>query len=241
MQRFVIQSGYEGREAIAIFEHCARTNDKHRFCQYARDVQWNETPIGSVDWIQEITGIIKPDYFPEWLRHLVKRKWWLLEEPLNEGESLPDFCHIKPLDRYKRFDGCNILQATINGHKLPFLCQENVTFHNEWRIYVSNGVILDICWYKGKDQHKKKPISRIHHGTDESHYKIWGEPPNTYSDYIIFKVPIKFCGTIDIGETDQGIQLVECHHPFAIGWYGNKSSDYAEFCAKGWEYMRNLP
>jgi hypothetical protein len=239
MNRFAVQSGYNGREAIALFEHCAKTNDKFSYRQHVKDVLWNETPVGSVEWMQRITGTVKPKYFPEFLAGLVKRKYWIANQvsfyKISSYISDLKDVFIKPLNGYKDFHSHRSLPCSADlGIRFPFLIQEIVEFHNEWRIYVADGKILDTCWYKGKDEDKNSPVRKE---TDDRELFFI---KNLVVDGRYYEIPSDWCGTIDIGETDDGIQLVECHCPFSCGWYGNDSSKYAEFIVKGWEYMRRL-
>jgi hypothetical protein len=43
-------------------------------------------------------------------------------------------------------------------------------------------------------------------------------------------------------ETSNGIELCECHHPYAIGWYGDSANNkqYFNFIVDGYKYLKEL-
>lgn len=168
-------------------------------------------PSGTVPWVTSVLGRpIVPDYFPEFLKKdWVKRKVWYQEKwPLYRT-------FIKPADRHKRFTGF-ITSGRWSGKKRgPYWCSEVVNFVDEWRYYVSYGKLLGGYWYWGNgDEPKDAPDLNI-----------------TYPD--------NWCGTADFGMMEDGsIELIECHPPFACGWYGKKHEQYAEFLTLGWKWIK---
>lgn len=114
---------------------------------------------------------------------------------------------------------------TIRG---VFHLSEVVEFEDEWRYYIVDGGVVCSWWYKGKDDDCDK----------DPHGPRLPEMP---------KIPPAWCGTIDMGmivkkggaRVDPYIAVVECHHPYAIGWYGemSDSADYFKFLLSGWNYL----
>jgi hypothetical protein len=183
-----------------------------RLFKNPKDVPSGWVPSGSVEWVSKILGEnVKPNYFPLFLSDWIKRKIWYEEKwPLRK-------VFIKPADRYKRFTGF-ITSGKYGGKKKgPFWCSEIVSFQDEWRYYIINGKVICGYWYYGIDPENEKPL-----------------PELTQINY-----PKNWCGTADFGSLPNGdIALVECHHPFSCGWYGNKNHDnYAEFIVRGWNWL----
>lgn len=94
-----------------------------------------------------------------------------------------------------------------------------VNFTVEWRHYCADGASLCSWWYQGDEE----SCDQEEHG-----------PP------LPFDLPAGFCGAVDIGRLDTGaIALVEVHHPYAIGWYGESRDaiNYFRFLLRGWDYL----
>jgi hypothetical protein len=188
----------------------------HRIpCSRAQAVPEGYIPVGTVEWFLKVTGWkIKPETFPSFLSFWVKRKVWETDEwPLGQR------VFIKPLDKYKRFNG-RLTDGSYRGKKKPpYLCSEIVTFIDEWRYYVSNGKVVYSAWYLGEtDEDKPAPELNIE----------W---------------PSDYCGAVDFGmTTDKDIAIVEAHHPFACGWYGTltKYEIYGQWIVDGYEYLRKI-
>lgn len=125
-------------------------------------------------------------------------------------------CFIKPADTYKRFTGKISNKLEGDERSGPYWCSEIVNFEKEWRVYVVNGEILCSYFYIGEGE---------------------GAPP-----VINVKFPDNFCGAIDFGILNKKIELIEAHHPFAIGWYGGFSDakKYIEFLEKGHKFLLTL-
>lgn len=53
--------------------------------------------------------------------------------------------------------------------------------------------------------------------------------------------PIGFCGAVDFGILSTGeLALVECHPPYACGWYGMDNQLYIDWLVSGWEYLKDI-
>ncbi len=206
---FLIQSEYEGREALAVVSYALKNNLAVKYLPIHavpnRPLDANEIPVGSVEFVENcLKTTIKPDYFPEFVKPLVRRK-------VLEGRLF-----FKPTDRYKRFTGF------IDELK-DIQVQELATWDNEFRHYITNGKEVAWGWYKGCDEEAKAP-------------NLTG-----------LQIPYFWCGTIDIGTyTNEhggiGVEVIECHHPFSCGWYGEKADGdkYVEWLINGWKYMKGI-
>lgn len=76
---------------------------------------------------------------------------------------------------------------------------------------MADGDLITTGWYDGNDENEDAPMVGA----------MW---------------PKGFSGAVDFGRLIDGrIALVECHAPFACGWYGDDHKDYALWLAIGWE------
>lgn len=168
-------------------------------------------PSGTVPWVSDVLGVvIKPNYFPDFLRRdWVKRNVWECDKwPLKR-------VFVKPSDKHKRFNSFITSGTYSKKKKGPFWCSDIVKFIDEWRYYIAYGKVIGGYWYFGE-----------------------GDTPKDAPDLNI-NYPSDWCGTADFGQLEDGsIELVECHHPFACGWYGKNHKEYAEFLTLGWEYLK---
>lgn len=207
MQGFAIQREIRNsRDASAIVASCAWERIPALLVDTAQDVPQGFTPCGTVTWLELVLGrTVKPDYFPAFAHALVKRKVWVQDEWPPEG------VHTKPADQYKRYEGHLAGATAFPG---PHLCSEPLQFTNEWRYYVSHGLVLGAYWYKGESE--------------------------TDAPVLPIDIPAGWCGTLDLGMTERGLTLIEAHHPMACGWYGDlKAPEYLKWLHKGWEYICN--
>ena len=172
-------------------------------------------PMGSVEWcLFSMERNITPDYYPEFLSNFLRRDIWY-------GDKwILDKVFVKPADRYKRFDGFVTTGTYKNKKKPPFVFSKVVHFENEWRYYISNGKCVGSGWYWGDQVNTP-------------------EPPSPY--LFVDQLPKGFCGAVDFGTYNGKFTLVECHHPFACGWYNNYSTvrSYMQWLVDGWIYMRS--
>ena len=210
---FAIQKTLDGCdwEGKSLIFFACKENIPYKLISNINQIPDGYIPSGSVNWVESILGRhIKPDYFPKFLKELVKRKIWYSEKwPLEK-------VFIKPATKYKKFNGF-ITTGTYRGKKRgPFICSEIVSFNDEFRYYISYGEILGGYWYCGKD-----------------------DIPKT-TPKLEITIPSNWCGTIDVGILSNGdLELVECHHPFACGWYGKNNEEHAKFVTLGWKYLIN--
>lgn len=97
--------------------------------------------IGATEMAMKILGIPipKPDYYPECLKPLLRRRVWVstLGLELSRGHHI----FVKPLAQTKKFTGCVLdgseaWQLEGISRKTPVWCSEVVDFISEWRVYV---------------------------------------------------------------------------------------------------------
>lgn len=206
------------KEIIALTDACVRNNMSFKVSDYEFKTHSNSIVVGSIEFVQNALGAkIKPNYHPEWMKSYVHRKTWISKKWPTES------CMVKSNDQYKKIglvDSSKFCDDYLECTE--YFCQEHVEVGNEWRIYVSNGEIVYHAWYMGPDEDKKLNVKILQN--------------------IKYVIPSNWCGTIDLMETENGIELCECHHPFSIGWYGDSiyNKIYLNFIINGYEYMKNL-
>lgn len=172
----------------------------------------NAVPVGSVGFCEKLLGYSpRPDFYPMFLAEWMHRIW-LIQDDWSESHFR---FFVKSAERYKAFPS-----KIINpGEAFPsgkIIVAEVVTFIQEWRYYVADGCVLATGWYDGEDEDEPAPELNID----------W---------------PKGFCGAVDFGRLSNGmIALVESHHPYACGWYGDDSAAFAMWLVEGWRYMRSL-
>lgn len=205
------QKGMIGREFMAMHLWCSLNNIPFRLIstEDISNLDPNWLPIGNVVFIQHWLGEeVVPDYYPEWAKPILTRKVWL-------SADIPyKACFVKP-NRYKHFTGYVKPKGTIHsvGNLNGFWCSDIVDFVNEWRLLIRDGEVLDKSWYLGEEEDKPCPS-------------------------LCFDVPKGVYGALDIGELRSGeTEIIEFHHPFSIGWYGDNINAYAEFLIEGWKFM----
>lgn len=166
-------------------------------------------PVGSVEWVEGILlNVFGISIIPDYYPDFLNE--FLYRNVWYSDKNPKSECFVKPADRYKRFNG-QIFNESLEG---PFWCSDIIEFVNEYRFYIANSEILCGWWYSG----------------DES--KI------DYCPTLDFKFPDLFCGAVDFGETVDGkLALIESHHPYAIGWYGDDHHNYYKFLVDGWNSL----
>jgi len=177
----------------------------------------NLIPSGSVDWCLKSLGKhITPNYYPQWCKHLLYRNVW-------KGDKwLLQKVFVKPADRHKRFTGFITNGTYSKKKKPPFWFSDIVQFTDEYRYYVTEGKVVFADWYWNEDNPDGTII----------------QPPQLELD-----VPNDWSGTIDMGYlATSEFALIECHPPFACGWYGgsNNIEVYMQWLIDGWIYLNNL-
>jgi hypothetical protein len=226
MSVFYLQRQYTGREANILRSstnkhtiHIVDSIDLYGDCSH--------TPIvGTVEWVEQNFKSFVPDYYPSWTEEIWHRKITKDPRGLSARKQF-----VKPADRYKRFDArvlvfpdpkCSQEINEFSFAKGPFVFSEVVEFENEWRYYISNGKVLASWWYDGDEE------------TSEN-------DPN--GPVFPISIPDDYCGAVDLGILTTGeLALVEAHHPYSIGWYGENTQEdrdiYLKFLSDGWNYLQ---
>lgn len=208
---FCLEGGDSSLEARELTVYCLRKNIEVLRVKKGEPPSNNYVPCGSVEFcIKGLQKELIPNYYPKWLDQFLYRKVWREDKwPLKK-------VFIKPADKYKRFTGFVTTGTYKKKKKPPFWCSEIVNFTNEWRYYISNGLILTSEWY-------------------------YGDEINTPEAPIIsLMIPSNYCGAVDFGSLITGeIALVEAHHPIACGWYGNNIELYLQWLIDGWRYLQS--
>lgn len=211
---YCIQPNQNGlpREALAII------NAKCDFI-IRRDAEPGCIPIGSVEFCEPVFGQ-QPglkQFYPEFLHHLMGRSWGVVSQPRAYRTAF-----YKDATKWK---SDFVARVYHQGEEFPVKCplmyeSEVVEFINEWRLYVANGVLMDLGWYRGTDEDKS--LSFVQSGC--------GYPIAS------LEWPANFSGAVDVGELPDGrIALVEAHPPFACGWYGESYMAYAVWMEHAWK------
>lgn len=227
MKIIYIEKGYSGREVTTCVNFCNQ-NDDYQVLFISDILGMKREPVfivGSVEFVESIKGKKIPNYYPEWTqkhRFRLIRYYQKIPKGIYYLNLIPtEKSFIKPADQYKKFDGfVGFAEEVIKERgKFPYYFSEVVNFVDEWRYYISNGKVLCSWWYQGNEQ------------TCED---------NPHGPKLDMDIPEDFSGTIDMGYLSTGeFALVECHHPYAIGWYGEVSEgkDYIEFMEEGFRTL----
>lgn len=234
MKTIVLQKNiYYPREILSIVSQCTLNNIPFIVIESSIGKKFEDehVVVGSVEFVESALGhSFKPDYHPEWIKSMVKRKTW-------SCKKWPDGwnpCFIKPLDRYKLFDGTiSTNWEHVNRKSKELFCQEIVSVYNEWRLYVINGEIKT---------HAQYFISEFDFSEKTVNFGNNKEVPlsDDFLSHVQSLIPSGWHGVIDLMETNYGLELCECHHPYAIGWYGDSSENkiYLDFIIQGYEYLK---
>jgi len=210
VQRRMLGRGECDQDGNCLYLVCNYERIPIRIVKKPEEVPEGWTPSGTVEWVESVLGrTVVPDYFPTFATNWIKRRiWYETKWPLRK-------VFIKPADRHKRFNGFVTSGRYRKKKRGPYVCSDIVTFQDEWRYYVVYGKLIGGYWYAGiGDEEKPAPEIDIQY-------------------------PADWCGTADFGRLTSGeIALVECHPPFACGWYGKKHEEYAEFLTLGWKWLK---
>lgn len=210
----LIQPHYDGREVIKALQGC-RTLGVNWICGGVDYAEPGSVPIGDVEFCESVLAHLGyarpiPDFYPEFLHDAMLRKWDRIR--VTGTEFLVGKWFVKSGDGYKV--GVTGLQP--DGYRLPRgwnYLSEPVQFVHEWRYYVANGEVLAAGWYDGID----------------------GDEP---APQLCVQWPKTFSGAVDFGRLDDGrIALVESHHPYACGWYGDDSEMWVLWLLESWKSM----
>lgn len=207
----VFEQGISGREFLAMHKWCALTGTPFRVSKTVKDFDINKSLfVGSTDFIESVLEhCFEPDYYPSWASSLISRKIKLVvTAPVRK-------CFIKPAGEYKAFTGFVKEKGRLSEEYLAdgYWVSDVVKFEQEWRYYVCGGKILETGWYQGCDEDEPAPVLEL-------------------------EMPKDVYGALDVGRLENGrLELVEFHHPYSIGWYGEDSKAYAEFLIRGWNNL----
>lgn len=200
-------------EALGLRMYCLSKDIELKKVSFDKNCPDGYVPLGSVEWCLKSLGRnIEPDYFPAWAKDHLYRKVWKQNSWIADKKLF-----VKPADVYKRFTGF-VISENSKQKDGDLIYSEVVSFENEWRYYVSYGQILCSGWYAGNEEDMP-------------------DPPE-----LNINIPKEYCGALDFGTLPDGkIALVEAHHPFACGWYGEKQEEHMFFqwIVDGWDYMVN--
>lgn len=164
-------------------------------------------PIGSVEYCEPPFGEHRKDFYPEFLRGYMRRWTEHTHGPWLLNKPL----FVKDASRWKSETASRVMQPGEVLQSGDWLISQPVHFEQEWRYYVADGSLVTTGWYRGEDEDEPAPQINV----------TW---------------PEGFSGAVDFGRLDDGrIALVECHAPFACGWYGDDHKDYVLWQAVAWE------
>jgi len=222
MNNFALKTGDGDFETKVLHYACVMEPDTYSIKRFnrAEDVPSDYITFGNIDWVTDCLGKVPtPDYYPDFVKHLLRRKVWKEENwPMHLKESV----FIKPFDKPKRYQHIITRPGSYKGKKKgPHWCSEIIKFGNEWRLYVQDGRIVYSGWYYPEP------------GPDVS-------CPQEYIDEIQDCIPSGWCGSIDIGEYNGKLTLVECGEPYGTGFYGpiTDGKIYADWSFAGWKWIK---
>lgn len=212
--RILVQPGFDGRETMAAFTGCRSLG-----VPFTVAGSWKSEPgdvaIGSVDYCENVMAALwmprpKPDFYPGFLHGWMHRQWDRICVTGSEFLTCPMF--VKSGNGYKV--GVSAVQP--EGYRLPrgiVYLASPVQFVQEWRYYVADGQVVTSGWYDGDNEDDPAPELGI----------AW---------------PKSFCGAVDFGRLSTGeIALVESHHGYACGWYGDDPELFLLWQIECWQDM----
>jgi hypothetical protein len=210
----LIQPHFDGREVIKAMQGC-RELGVEWICGPADYAGPDSVPIGDVEFCESVLAHLGyarpvPDFYPGFISGWMHRTWDRICVTGSEFLTCPMF--VKSGGGYKVGE----TGLKPEGYRLPrgiVYLSEPVQFVQEWRYYVANGEVLASGWYDGSDENEPAPVLPI----------AW---PKTLS------------GAVDFGRLADGrIALVESHHPYACGWYGDDSEMWVLWLIEAWRSM----
>jgi hypothetical protein len=209
-QHFHCQSGDGSREIMAVIKGCREMGYSVSHGSLS-NMPSGSIPVGDVEFVQAALGWTpKPNFYPEFLSQFFHRRIYRNLAGLGDSETY----FVKSELSYKYCEA-QVLDPSVQNVPPFAVFSDVVTFVQEWRVYVANGVPLISGWYDGTNGFE-------------------GERR------VIVKWPKGFCGAVDFGLLDTGeVALVECQHPYACGWYGGMkdASLYVTWLEAGWLYL----
>lgn len=215
------QRDIDTRAGQALARYALETNRRCLLFSNASEVppDFDGLVSGSVETVQTyLKRTFKPNYFPSWALPFAGRSISYVEN-LAELPKVPSF--LKPSDFLKRFDGFLWNGIDELNEVPPFEVQSPVEVLSECRYYVTSGQVVAKGWYSPTliDEIESPPLPRD------------------------LSIPASWSGTIDCGKTTENDSIIiECHSPFACGWYG-ESSDFMIFgkwLEDGWNFLKSV-
>ena len=205
---FWIERGYSGREALAVLDAANKLGYGYEWS--VNPQKERSVPIGSVGWCESwLERRPVPDFYPDFLSEWMHRSWGRIEFGAKQSGGIRWF--VKSAAGYKDFPAQIVERNSTYPSNGPLVFSEVVKFVQEWRYYIADGCELTTGWYDGQDENEPAPILEIN----------W---------------PKGFCGAVDFGRLDNGkIALVESHHPYAAGHYGDSHEAYLLWAMEGWK------
>ena len=215
MTTILIDPKYHGREVIKAMQGCRELGIEW-ICGPADYAGPDSVPIGDVVFCESVLDHLGyarpvPDFYPGFISGWMHRTWDRICVTGSEFLTCPMFV--------KSGEGYKVGETGVKpiGYKLPrgiVYLSDPVQFVQEWRYYVANGEVLATGWYDGDDEDEPAPVLPI----------AW---PETFS------------GAVDFGRLADGrIALVESHHPYACGWYGDDSEMWVLWSIESWRLMQ---
>lgn len=213
MVRLVFQPKHSGREVIKAAQGARELGIEFTS---SSEVCSPDVPVGDVEFCERAwrtqTGLPspRPDFYPTWLSHWMHRSYAVRIVGTTAGSRT----FVKSAESYKAWPP----KIVWPGEKFPdgLLCVSQVVeFIQEWRYYVAGGAVVATGWYDGWNEDEPAPELGID----------W---------------PEGFCGAVDFGRLSTGeVALVESHHPYACGWYGDDHKAWVHWLISGWNWMNN--
>lgn len=189
---------------------------------------------GSIDSVRSALKQLKiplpePHDYPDCLRPYLHRRVWTstLGAELDRAAdgAAPRF--LKPAGHTKRFTGfvlestADFWQAVGVSRSLPVCCSEVVAWRSEWRVFVLDGMVLDIRHYAGDST-----------ALPERSVMEQAIATLTASKTHVRAYAIDF-GVLATGQT----ALVEVNDGFSLGSYGLAPALYTDLTIARWEEL----
>ena len=166
-------------------------------------------PIGSVEYCETILpkkeGMI--DFYPNFLKNYLHRKIGLI---CIGKEKITESLFLKQANKWKSDFESKVYHVEDFIPDGYYYWSKPIEFVQEWRYYFAGGILITTGWYDGVDEDEPAPVLDIIYPED-------------------------FNGAVDFGRLKDGkMALVECHDPFACGWYGDDHHEYTFWQYESW-------
>lgn len=219
-KKFCLQP-YNSREMISIIKGCNELNLNYTF---SKDYIKRYIPMGSIEYSENCKVLNRPydkiiNFYPSEFSDLISRTIGCLTFPddsyrLTYSSELfiKDACSWKN-DKFSKLFKAEEFNNFCSLDTRLYVSTP-VKFIKEWRYYISEGIVLDSGIYSGEEINEK-----------------YIQGPS-----FPIKIPKNFYGAIDLGLLENGnLELVECHAPFACGFYGEDYQAYTYWMYTCWQ------